>query len=171
MPEAQAIGLRRERLSMNVKIGRSAGRRAERSVGAVATVLLGLGAVAGTATSASAASIAVPHGAVALKSEALSQPGSELDVNGQVEHLSEVVAMSDHDITVRRGANHSGGFDDWINAALNNSPDAKRNFRIVRYDANNRPTLGWQFTDGWVSKVADGELITINLNRVEVVRP
>ncbi|PNE41027.1 phage tail protein [Streptomyces noursei] len=105
------------------------------------------------------------------KSEALSQPGFELDVNGQVEHLSEVVSMSDHDITVRRGSNHSGGFDDWINAALNNSLDAKRDFRIVRYDSNSRPTLGWQFTDGWVSKVADGEAITITFSRVEIFRP
>ncbi|REK85850.1 hypothetical protein DY245_35755 [Streptomyces inhibens] len=170
MHEAQAIGLREERLFMNVKMGRLAGRRAVRSVGAVATVLLALGAVAGTATSASATSTAVPHVAVGAKSEGLSQPGFELDVNGQVEHISEISGLSDHEVTVMRGSNHSGGFDDWINAALNNSPDAKRKFRIVLNDGNSKPARGWEFTEGWVSKVA-GEAITITFSKVEVFQP
>ncbi|MEU7640688.1 MULTISPECIES: phage tail protein [unclassified Streptomyces] len=92
-----------------------------------------------------------------------------LQINGQdAENISNVDALYPNHITLTRGAEHSALFDDWINAAINNGPDAGRNFVVTTFDGNNQPINRWEFTDAWIYKVV-GESISIIFGEMEIV--
>ncbi|MGG2464398.1 phage tail protein [Streptomyces sp. RGM 3693] len=92
-----------------------------------------------------------------------------LQINGQdAENISTMDALYAHHITLTRGSEHSELFDDWINSAINNGPNAGRNFAVTTYDGNNQQIHRWEFTDAWIYKVV-GESISIIFSKMEVV--
>ncbi|MFF2810709.1 phage tail protein [Streptomyces sp. NPDC058000] len=92
-----------------------------------------------------------------------------LQINGQdAENISTMDAPYGNHITVTRGSVHSDLFDDWINAAISNGPNAGRNFAVTTFDGNNQQMNRWEFTDAWIYKVV-GESISIIFSRMEIV--
>ncbi|MEU9116156.1 hypothetical protein AB0D04_31405 [Streptomyces sp. NPDC048483] len=153
---------------MSMITTRSVRRRARRSAGATATAPLVLGAVAATATSASAAPVATSSVQPPSESQVVQHMFS-LEIHGQAaENISSVAALYPNHIILIRGSEHSALFDDWINAAINNGPNATRNFAITMYDGNNQQIKRYEFTDASIYKVAD-KSISIIFNKMEII--